>query len=51
MTEQELERRAQRRRALLVEIEQMRRVRRNVAPQRTRRVRLQQLQRMTRLLG
>lgn len=50
MSESELKARAQRRSALLAEIEQLRRVRTNVAPQRARRVRRQRVQRMTRLL-
>jgi hypothetical protein len=51
VTAQELRARAQRRSELLAEIEQLRRVRTNVAPQRARRVRRQRLQRMARLLG
>jgi hypothetical protein len=50
MSEQERRVRAQRRRALLEELEQVRRLRDRVMPQRTRRARQRQVQRMTRLL-
>jgi hypothetical protein len=51
MSESELKVRARRRRALLEEIEQLRRLQSNVVPSRARRARRQQLQRMTRLLA
>lgn len=51
MSERELQVRAQRRRALLEDIEQLRRMRTSVGPMRARRVRREQVQRMTRLLA
>jgi hypothetical protein len=51
MSEQEQRVRAARRRALLEEIEQLRRVRESVAPLRTRRARRQRVQRIGRLLA
>ena len=51
MSEQERRARAARRRALLEEIEQLRRVRENVTPLRTRLARRQRVQRIGRLLG
>ncbi|HVM28998.1 MAG TPA: hypothetical protein VM433_15175 [Mycobacteriales bacterium] len=51
MSEQERRVRAARRRALLEEIETLRRVRENVAPLRTRRLRNLRMQRLSRLLG
>lgn len=51
MTEHERRTRQQRRRQLLEELEQLRRLRSSVAPFRWRRLRREQVQRMTRLLG